>query len=175
MKPTKTLCAMMILAFPAGTALAHATLEQAEVVQGATSKLTVRIGHGCEGEPTLRVRVQIPEGMISVKPMPKAGWSLETVIAPYATSYELFGNTLTEGVKEIIWTGELPDAWYDEFIFRGNVTDGIAADKMLYIPVVQECANGAERWIEIPAEGQDGHELEAPAPGVMVLPAAAGH
>jgi uncharacterized protein YcnI len=38
---------------------------------------------------------------------------------------------------------------------------------------VQECATGAERWIEIPAAGQTSDDLEDPAPGVMVLPA--GH
>jgi uncharacterized protein YcnI len=78
-------------------------------------------------------------------------------------------------VTEIVWTGELPDAWYDEFVFRGMLTTDLELGKMLYFPVVQECANGAERWIEIPAEGQDPDSLEGPAPGVKLLPAVAGH
>jgi uncharacterized protein YcnI len=28
---------------------------------------------------------------------------------------------------------------------------------------------GAERWIEIPAEGQDAHDLESPAPGGKIV------
>lgn len=111
--------------------------------------------------------------MIAVKPMPKADWTLETVVAPYAEPYEYYENTLTEGVQEIIWTGELDDAHYDEFVLRGRVTETIAANEMLYIPVVQECAEGNHRWIEIPAEGQTGDDLESPAPGVMVHPAVA--
>ena len=79
---------------------------------------------------------------------------------------------MTEGVTEITWTGELPDAWYDEFVFRGTVTDAFAVDSMLYIPVVQECADGSVRWIETPAEGQDAHDLPHPAPAVKVV---AGH
>ena len=30
---------------------------------------------------------------------------------------------MTEGVTEVIWTGELPDAFYDEFVFRGMLTE----------------------------------------------------
>ena len=93
---------------------------------------------------------------------------------PYSTAHEVHGRTVTEGVREIIWSGELPAAFYDEFVFRARVTEQVPAGEMLYIPVVQECANGAERWIEIPTAGQDPDELEGPAPGVMVVPAKAG-
>ncbi|SFH47960.1 Uncharacterized protein YcnI [Palleronia marisminoris] len=151
---------------------AHATLEQESVTQNATEKLTVRLGHGCDGTPTLRVRVRIPAGMIAVKPMPKAGWTLKSVVAPYAEPHDHHGITVTEGVQEIVWSGELDDAHYDEFVFRGRITDTVEAERMLYVPVVQECADAVERWIEIPAEGQSSDGLEMPAPGVMVHPAA---
>ncbi|MEM1048423.1 MAG: DUF1775 domain-containing protein [Pseudomonadota bacterium] len=169
----KHLFALTALALPLtfpSQAIAHATFAEAEIVQGQTARLTIRVPHGCDDEATLRVRVQIPEGLIAAQPMVKAGWELETVTGAYEHSYELWGNTVTEGVREIIWSGELPDAFYDEFVFRARVTDRLPAGKTLYIPVVQECANGAERWIEIPKEGQDSHDLEGPAPGVMVLP-----
>lgn len=171
---TRSFClaAILIAAMTHG-ADAHATIEQDSVTQNSTEKLTIRIGHGCDGAPTLRVRVRIPEGVIAVKPMPKAGWTLETVIEPYAQPYDYYGNTLSEGVREIVWSGELDDAHYDEFVLRGRITDTTVADAMLYVPVVQECAEAAERWIEIPAEGQSGDDLEEPAPGVMVRPASA--
>ncbi|WP_068306727.1 YcnI family protein [Pararhodobacter sp. CCB-MM2] len=160
----------------ASQASAHATFAEAQVIQGETARLTIRIGHGCDGEPTQRVRVQIPEGLIAAQPMVHAGWEVETVTSAYAQPYDYYGRTLTEGVREIIWTGELPAAFYDEFVFRARITDTVSVDQMLYIPVVQECANGAERWIEIPAEGQDAHDLEGPAPGVMVVaPTEHGH
>src|SRR3546814_5265373 len=63
----------------AATAQAHVTLEQPEAAASSTYKAVVRVPHGCEGEATLKVRVQIPEGFINVKPQPKAGWALETV------------------------------------------------------------------------------------------------
>lgn len=132
----------------------------------------MRIGHGCDGAPTFRVRMRVPEGMIAVKPMPKAGWTLATVVKPYPVPYDYHGNTSTEEVQEIVWSGELDDAHYDEFVFRGRITDTAEAGRMLYVPVVQECADDAERWIEIPAEGQSDDDLQMPAPGVMVQPAA---
>jgi uncharacterized protein YcnI len=172
------LIAAVALALPlvaATEVAAHATFAEREVVQNQTSRLTLRVPHGCGDEATLRVRIQIPEGVISAQPMVKAGWELETVTGAYANAHTVHGRTVTEGVREIIWSGELPDAFYDEFVFRARVTEEVPAGEMLYIPVVQECANGAERWIEIPAAGQSSSDLEDPAPGVMVVPAGHSH
>ena len=130
----------------AGAAQAHVTLETGEAPAG-TYKAVLRVPHGCEGEATLRLRVQIPEGVIAVKPMPKPGWELETVTGKYARSYDYYGTPLTEGVTEIDWTGKLPDACYDEFVFRGTLTDGFAPGTIVYFPVVQECA-GQDRALD---------------------------
>ena len=170
-----TITTATMLALAATTAFGHATFENAEARQGATWKAVLRVPHGCDGEATLKVRVQIPEGMHSVKPMPKAGWALDTVVGPYAAEYTNHGRKVTEGVKEIVWTGELPDAFYDEFVFRGTMSDAFAVDQVVYIPVVQECANGAERWIEIPAEGQKSSDLASPAPGVKIFKGSHSH
>ena len=164
-----SLIAAAILAMTATGAFAHATFEKGEAQQGAGYKAVLRAPHGCNGEATLKVRIQIPEGVIAVKPMPKAGWTLETVKGPYEKEYDYFGSKLTEGVKEVVWTGELLDEHYDEFVFSARITDAFAVGSMVYFPTVQECANGAERWIEIPAEGQDAHDLEGPAPGVKIV------
>ena len=53
--------------------------------------------HGCAGSPTVKLRVQIPEGVIGIKPMPKPGWTIETVKGKYATEYEFHGSKLSEG------------------------------------------------------------------------------
>ena len=83
--------------------------------------------------------MSIPEGVIAVKPMPKPGWQLATVKGKYEKTYDYFGTPMSEGVTEIAWTGgELPDDWYDEFVFRGRLTD-FAPGTVVYFPVVQEC------------------------------------
>lgn len=165
---------LLVLAGVSG-ASAHATFEVKEAAAGSTYKAVLRVPHGCDGQATLKVRVSIPDGVYNVKPMPKAGWTLETVTGAYVKPFENHGTTVTEGVREIVWTGELPDAHYDEFVFRGSLGKDLAADSMLYVPVVQECANGAERWIQVPAEGQKDSDLDYPAPGIRIAPAKAGH
>jgi uncharacterized protein YcnI len=152
-------------------AAAHITLEQKQAEVGSAYKAVFRVGHGCEGSPTIRVRVQIPEGVISVKPMPKPGWTVETLKGPYGKTYDYHGTPVKEGVREVVWSGgSLPDEHYDEFVLRGQLTEGLPVDAMLYFPVVQECEKGAERWIEIPAAGKSGDDYEYPAPGVKLLP-----
>lgn len=164
------LAALAALALAAPPAQAHATLDVREIAQNSWQRVAVRIPHGCEGEATLRVRVAIPDGVVGVRPMPKAGWTLTTVQGPHAP-YTSHGRTIAEGVREIVWEGELPDGFYDEFVFMARFTDALPANERLFVPVVQECASAAERWIEIPAPGQSSHDLAHPAPGVMILPA----
>src|SRR4051812_44379118 len=126
----------------ATTALAHSTLETTQAPPNSTYKGVVRVPHGCKGEATRTLRVEIPETVIDVRPMPKAGWTLTTARGAYAKSYDLYGKAIAEGVKEIVWSGgELPDTFYDEFIFRARIR-AEAAGKTLAFQVVQECQNG---------------------------------
>jgi uncharacterized protein YcnI len=173
----KIILATTALGLGAMPALAHVTLEVAQAPVGSTYKAVFRVPHGCEGKPTNVVRVQIPEGVIAVKPQPKAGWELEKTRGAYASSYDYYGTPTTEGVKEIIWSGgNLGDDEYDEFVLRGYLTPGLEVGSILYFPVVQECPEGlAERWIEVPAEGQTSDDLELPAPGIKLLEKAGGH
>ena len=73
-------------------------------------------------------------------------------------------QNVTEGVTEVTWKGgELADDEYDEFALRAMVTPDLPIGGTIYFPIVQECGSDVERWIEIPAEGQTGHDLEMPA------------
>jgi uncharacterized protein YcnI len=159
--------AMLMLAFATSAASAHITLETGEAVAGSAYKAVFRVPHGCEGSPTVRITVKIPEGVIAVKPMPHAGWQLDIVKGKYAKSYDYYGSKLDEGVTQVSWSGgNLPDDYYDEFVLRGMLAADLP-EGMLYFPVVQECEKGTDRWIEIPEAGQP--EPETPAPGIKVL------
>jgi uncharacterized protein YcnI len=148
-------------------ALAHVTLEVQEAKLGSTYKAIIRVPHGCGTEATNTLHVQIPEGFFNVKPMPKAGWELRTVTGPYQGSYDNHGTQVTEGVKEIVWSGgNLPNEWYDEFVFRGTFAGSLAPGKF-YFPTVQECANGEEAWIEVTGA----EDAEMPAPSLELVPA----
>ncbi|MCA0399976.1 MAG: DUF1775 domain-containing protein [Proteobacteria bacterium] len=169
---------LLVALLPSG-AFAHASFETAEARQNSYFKAVLRVPHGCNGEATNLVRITVPEGMIAVKPMPKAGWKLETKSGDLARTYSLHGKDVKNGVKEIVWSGgALRDEHYDEFVFQARVTDTLPAGEKVFVPVVQECANGQASWTDIPAKGQDSHALKAPAPGITILaqaPASGGH
>jgi uncharacterized protein YcnI len=170
MSKTPWLILMAVLA--ASPAAAHVYLEGKQATVGASYKAVFAVPHGCSSSPTVKIRVQIPEGVIAVKPMPKAGWTVDVVEGQYAGAYDYHGNKLSSGVKEVVWSGgKLPDHNYDEFVVSSFLTDSLRPNTTLYFPVVQECEKGVSRWIEIPAEGA-GHSREdkSPAPGVKLLP-----
>ncbi len=154
----------------AGNAVAHVTLEQNAAPVGLFYKAVLRVPHGCEQSATVKLRVQIPEGVISVKPMVKPGWTLEVKRGAYAKSYSfLHGAKFSEGVREVIWSGgNLPDAYYDEFVLTTFIAGELSAGDMLYFPVVQECEKGAHHWVEVPAAGKP--VAGDPAPGLKLLP-----
>ncbi|MXQ13492.1 DUF1775 domain-containing protein [Microvirga makkahensis] len=161
--------ALSALAMPA---LAHVSFETAEATPNATYKAVLRVPHGCDGQPTLKVRVRIPEGVVDVKPMPKAGWKLETSRGAYVRAYQVHGEAVSEGVTDIIWSGSLDDAYYDEFVFRAYFTDAYQPGATVYFPVVQECEKGVAEWVQVPGAGEDPHQLVSPAPGVRIAAAA---
>jgi uncharacterized protein YcnI/copper(I)-binding protein len=166
--------AVMLAALPAGTALAHPSLERQEATIGAPYKAVMRVPHGCEGSPTVRVRVQIPEGVISVKPMPKPGWAIETKRGAYAEAYPYYhGAVLKEGVREITWSGRLADDYYDEFVFVGFMAKTLKDGGRLHFPTIQECEQGQQAWADIPAAGQSSHDVKFPAPALRLVQAQA--
>jgi uncharacterized protein YcnI len=152
----------------ASASFAHITLEQQKAKAGSTYKAVLRVGHGCDGAPTTTLRVQMPAGVKQAKPMPKAGWELKTIVEKLAEPYDWYGQTITEDVSEIVWSGgSLPDNFYDEFVFRATLPETV--DQMVYFKTVQECDGGVHRWIEIPEAGKDADDYKEPAPGVQLI------
>ncbi len=166
------LLATAIAVLAASPAAAHVTLEKRQAPVGSYYKAVFAVPHGCSGSPTVKLRIQIPEGVIGIKPMPKPGWTLETVKGKYAAEYELHGSKLTEGVKEVVWSGgKLADDNFDEFVFSSYLTPGLKPDTTLYFPVVQECEQGVSRWIDVPTGGGGGGHgpgSKTPAPGLKL-------
>lgn len=158
-------CAAACFILSTAQVFAHATLEQQEAHANSSYKGVMRIGHGCEGSATTQIRILIPDGVIAVKPQPKPGWQVQTVIGPLAQPVDYYGETLTEGVREVIWNeGHLLDEHYDEFVFRAKLPD--QADTTIYFPTYQTCKEGERNWIEIPEAGKDPHDYKSPAPGL---------
>lgn len=150
------------------TAFAHASLTEREAAPGGF-KAVLAIPHGCEGEATNSVEVRVPEGFVSVKPMPKAGWTLSTETGDYEQTYMVHGREVSSGVKLVKWEGgALEDAHYDEFVLKGTLA-GVEAGDVLYFDTIQHCASGKQEWVEHPAAGQDPHALDGPAPSLTIV------
>ena len=114
---SKTGFVVVAVTLAVSPALAHVSLETKQATVGSSYKAVFMVPHGCAGSATTKIRVQIPEGVIGVKPMPKAGWTLETIKGKYAAEYAYHGSKMSEGVKEVAWSGgKLPDDNYDEFV-----------------------------------------------------------
>ncbi len=151
--------AALCLALPAQ---AHVTLEKPEANAGQPYKGVLRIGHGCAGSPTISLSVEIPDGLVAVKPMPKAGWALQTEQGAYPQAVTIHGHQLTAGTRRITWSGgRLLETEYDEFVFVSQIAPGVAGP--VYLPAVQGCETGENRWVEVPKAGQNPRDLAYPA------------
>jgi uncharacterized protein YcnI len=163
----KLLIAASVLAV--SPASAHVTLESRQAAIGTAYKAVFVVPHGCSGSATVKLRVQIPDGVIATAARPVTGWSVETIKGKFAEAYDYQGTKLSEGIKEVDWSGgKLPDKTRETFVIETYLTDALKPNTTLYFPVVQECEQGVSRWIEIPADGA--REGKWPAPGVKLLP-----
>jgi uncharacterized protein YcnI len=163
MKTALSIASLALLA-AAAPAWAHVTLATPQAVAGSYFKAVFNVPHGCKGSPTIRLRIRIPDGVISVKPQPKPGWQLEVVEGPYSKTYSLHGAQVSSGVREISWTGRLPDAYFDDFAFMSYLSPDLPAGSVVHFPVVQECEKGVSRWIDV-TEPSD-----TPAPRLTLIP-----
>ena len=146
-------------AFPAA---AHVGFVKRQVELAGAIELTLRTPHGCNGSPTLRLRMRLPRAVTSARPQRKEGWT---------TSQSGEG-----GAREVIWSGRLPDKQTGLFALIIELDGSVKAGETLFFPVVQECETGVARWIDMKGapdgEAQDGAHDEAtsPAPSIRLLP-----
>lgn len=156
----------------AQSAAAHITLEVPHAAADTEYKAVFRVPHGCAGAATTAIRIRIPEGFVDAKPMPKPGWSVNVKTGNYAAGYKRFRADVKSGAIEIDFTsGNLPDAYYDEFVITGYLAGHFRPGDLVFFPVVQECGAASERWIEIPTARQAIESLKRPAPHLQITAA----
>jgi uncharacterized protein YcnI len=170
--PVATATIALSLVAPAS---AHVTATPSTAAAGAYTVATFAVGHGCEGSPTTKIEIQVPESVLSVAPTRNPFYEVEKTIEqldePVADAH---GNEVTERVASIVYTADtpLPEGQRDTFELSFQIPD--AEGEMLTFPTVQTCEEGETGWVEVPADGQDADELESPAPGFEITAAGAG-
>ncbi|MGU3494693.1 DUF1775 domain-containing protein [Xanthobacteraceae bacterium A53D] len=161
---SRALLPALLLSAVAVPAFAHVSLSPKEAQPGSY-KGALRVPHGCGDSATTAIKVTIPEGVVAVRPQPKAGWTLALERGAYAKAYPVHGKPVSEGVKTITWSGgNLPDAYFDEFVFIASVTADVAGQALAF-PVLQTCESGATEWSEVAVAGQSARH---PAPVLTV-------
>ena len=159
--------ALFALTAPAS---AHVTLDNGMSSWGSYYKAVLRVPHGCDGAATTGLAVDIPEGVISVKPKMMAGWTIKTTSGAYAHTYTIHGKPVNEGVKRVEWSGgNVPDDRFDEFAFQVKLPDDKEIMR-IYFPVTQMCGSTTVHWNEIAKPGENAHALKNPAPYVDLMP-----
>ncbi len=149
----------------AGPAAAHVTPTPSEVPADGFTAVTLTVGHGCEGSPTTKLEIQVPEGINDVTPQIVPGWNIEIdTEEPPEPITDAHGNELTERESIVTYIAEpgneLQDGFREQFGlgFKAPDTPG----ETLYFKTVQICEVGETAWIE-EFDGE-GEEPEHPAP-----------
>lgn len=153
---TRALLVAALLAALGGRASAHIVLSQPSFEAGQNYAAFFKVEHGCEGSPTIALRVEIPEGVTVLQTPPKPGW----ILTPERTNGE---------VRAVTWRGKLAPKDADQF---GLFVKLPAKPGTLYFPTLQHCEKGETRWSEIPAAGQAWRDVPHPAPMLQLTASA---
>jgi predicted lipoprotein with Yx(FWY)xxD motif len=134
----------------APAARAHVVVAPTMAAPGATEVLNFIVGHGCDGQPTTALRVELPKAVTAVEPQPKPGWTPTL-------------EALPGGDKAVTWRGGAPLTKADGFAVRVRLPS--QGGQVAFV-AVQSCGETTVRWDEpIPA---DGPKPKHPAPIVTL-------
>lgn len=102
--------------------LAHVTVKPGNVGVGAFQTFTVSVPNE-KGVAVTKMRLVLPEGLEHVSPTLKSGWRVD-MVHDEADGVEMSMDASTHPehkIKEIIWSGNIPEGYRDEFSFSAKV------------------------------------------------------
>lgn len=142
-------------------ASAHVHVDPGTASAGASTTLAFAFSHGCDGSPSTALAIDIPEGVGNATPVVQGGWTITRELdsdgVPTRVVYTA-GSPVEDGLKASVSM---------DVLFTED-----AAETTVAFPVTQTCETGETAWTEIAEEGEDPHDLDAPAPLVEVGPVA---
>ena len=151
------MASLAVMALPASAHL-HPTVSEGPAGGELTTAFTV--GHGCDGSPTTKVEIKIPEGVTSVEPLEVPGFEVSTT-----------KRQGSDEVDTVTWdNGELAADASGDFGMSMRLPDGNPGDRISF-PVVQTCGSKTQNWLTPEVEGQP--EPENPAPYITLTAGAA--
>lgn len=165
---TRTMTSFLIGALSAlAPVLAHAHVGiEGFGFANTTQEVVLAVGHGCAGADTYRVKLTIPAGVISVRPM-RSDFGKVSVEKDAA-------GTITAVVWQKADTDVLDgDLAYYKLVVRLRVPD--APFTSIFLPALQTCraADGTlsmTDWKMLPTDPVDDGGAAEPAPELRILP-----
>jgi periplasmic copper chaperone A len=155
-------------ALPAA-AQAHVSLHPNEVPTGSFATLQIRVPNESENANTIKLAVRFPPGFTDVSTEYMPGWSAKVVTAKLAKPVHTEGGEVTEGVKEIVWTGhgeagKIPPGQFLAFPISTEIP-GKAGEELAF-KTLQYYDNGeVARWIGTPESEEPAPRIDVTAPG----------
>jgi uncharacterized protein YcnI len=144
----------------AGVASAHPSVSSGPAQATKSQKITFGLGHGCDGDDTMSLRIEIPAGVSSVRAMP-------------SDVYKATIEGTSAAVTAVVWTKDVSqvldsDHGYYEFVIRARVAD--VPFTKIYFRIHQTCRGMDGTITEVPWVALPGEQGEPAAP-LTVVPA----
>lgn len=166
--------AVLLLAAAAG-ASAHVGVTPDKTDAGSYALLTFGIPHGCDTSPTTKVAITLPPELNDAQPTVNPNWTAEKVTEQFTEPRKLSdGSSITKRTSQIVYTAKTPlsPELRDALVLSVHLPDSAGAT--LHFPTLQTCESSQTDWSQVAADGQDPHDLKAPAPSITLTAAATG-
>jgi periplasmic copper chaperone A len=146
----------------AGAAQAHVTIHPNALPSGGYTVIDVRVPNERPTANTTKVDVQFPPGFYSVSYRAVPGWKARLVYRKLAKPVTVEGQSVSQEVGEVVFTGKLPPKQFIEFPLSVAVP-AAKPGTLLTFKALQTYANGeVVRWIGPPS-------ADTPAPQVKIV------
>lgn len=163
---TSVLVGAAVAAIPV-VAAAHVSVISGAATANLTQEVTFGVGHGCAGADTYKVRIEIPAGVTSVRPM-------RSDFGKIGIEKDAAGTITAVSWQKVDADANDADIAYHKLIIRLKVPDQPFAS--IYFPSQQTCraANGTlsvTNWVRLPSTPAVDGGADEPSPELLILPA----
>ncbi|KAF9177811.1 hypothetical protein BGZ51_003184 [Haplosporangium sp. Z 767] len=128
---------------------AHVTANPSVGISGGYLQTNFRVPHGCDGNATDMVIVEIPKGVSAVKPRGLQPWTTTINMVPLEVPITTPEGTVNTTIGSVTWSnGQLLDNMYEDFGLTFKLPE---MEGPLYFNVNQRCVNQAwNNWTNVP-------------------------
>jgi periplasmic copper chaperone A len=167
MKRTLGILAGLSVALLPAVVAAHVSIASGPGFANTTQEITFGVGHGCAGADTYRVRVTIPAGVTSVRP-------LRSDFGKVSVEKDAAGTIVAVSWQKADADALEADLAYYKLVIRLKVPD--QPFKTIFFPALQTCraadtTTSTVDWKMLPTDPIVDGGTDEPAPALVILPA----